>query len=1007
MTYSRPVECEKPLAEHCLIWLDGVDLLYWPTPYVDGVSPATSLLPRQDVGSSVVIDDFEFTTGSAYLVYKNAKAILPFNTEKSTTGPFYTSLTVGYPEKSLSTFYSCNPSGFWPFKSIDYEDFNQPPRWRVVSEQRPCHVWSIPGDSMQQETFPVADIATDYSIYSNQPLVLLPGPLTFIDPAWRSCAMGDAGIGLYDPPRPLRPVNALTPEPTSAVPALAQESAQPASVVASAGPKPTGITVHLPNGDTIVDYPPAGASFSVPVQSSGPASSTGVVVANRPLPFDPNKTASPQQGGSGGSSGGEPANPVQAGSQPKPGSDTQDQPSSPVQAGPVSNNNQNGDQPNKPNEVNHNSPVPGSNNHQDENQPNKPNEPDQNSPVPVSNNPQHENPSNKPNGADQNSPVPVNTNPQNENQPSKPNEGTQDSAEPVPVVAGSQSNGNDSPPNLNAASPGTSPGTTKQPQQPPAPIKVGGHEIQAAPQAGVVVDGATLASASPSTTVNGVQLALHSSGIVVGGNTLSVPQLGPGNLPTPVSFNGHSVQVNQGPSGDKQLVVDGKPVAVGVSQAQVGENVVSVLNNGQLSVLPTTLPYVPLPTDKSNQASGTQSQALTPYRLPNGDIKVADAVITPGSPPTMVSGTPVSVLPDGQAVVVGQKTIQPIPTTPPAVGWAPLGIIVNGETLTPVAGGGVAFEGTTILQPGQSLTLHDGKVASITNGNVAIGTQTLPIPSVWSPPMPQPTPLTVHGQTFTPLAHGSLAVDGTTLTSGESYTMTNGQVATLQSDALVVGSSTIPLPSPEATSHSIDYQSKGLVVVDSSLTFTPVGSTGVAIAGSTISTAGQTIKLPSGSVATLESDGALVMDAQTMPLSPSASHGVGWWVANGMGGDAFTTLSDGKVAIDGMTLSPGGSAVTLSDGEILSLAASTSGMSDGSNSMAASATATVVQTGGSLTLVPSETPTPTSSGSSDGGAPAAFTGSSERGAAVPVRSPQLVLSLLCVFAAWCAVSIAW
>lgn len=717
-TYSRPPECNSILQSYCLIWVDGVDLLYWPTPYATAGPNATITRPAQVTASVTPAGsgNYPFVTESAYLVYKNARAILPYNVNSTTTGPFFTSLTVPYPAESLSTYYDCAPSIIWPASAINYEDFNRPPRWSVVSQQRPCHLWSIEGDSLQHQTFPPSNVASQYTDYVNKPLVVLPAPLTDIDPTWASCSMGDTGIGLYDPPRAIQPAGALAaPIPPSSLtmadqgPTAVKETAQPASIVSSTVPAQTSVVVRLPNGDTVVAFPPKGAGVVAPSQTGRASSGNSRNFANRPLPFDPNAAASPESQGAGSSNAAQLGKAVFAGSA-----------SSAVSMTGIS-------------------------------------------------------------------------------------------AEPAPTVA------------------------------------VGGHVVQAAPSGGMAIDGVKLNAGTQVTTIGRAQVSLQDSAIMIGGNILSVPQAGAQQSAAPVYLNHHEVQMSTGSSG-AHLVVDGQVLPAGTAQAEVGGNLVSVLSNGQISVVPTLLPYVALPGPSTSQAP-SGNQQFSPHLLLNGAVSIAGTTLSAGGPGTMVSGTLISVLPNNSGVIIGQKTIKPIPTAPPR-----LGLVVAGQTLTPIGNGGIAVDGTTLSKSGQRLTLKDGTVASLENGALVFGSHSLLIPQATQASSYQPNALVIDGQTLTRVGSAGIAVDGTTISKpGQCLTLADGAVATLRKGGLVVGTQTIPISRP--------------------------------------------------------------------------AQAIGYWVNQAMAGEEMQTLKHGKVIYDGVTLSEGGPAVTLSNGEVISLEASGAGAS--------------------------------------------------------------------------------
>ena len=249
---------------------------------------------------------------------------------------------------------------------------------------------------------------------------------------------------------------------------------------------------------------------------------------------------------------------------------------------------------------------------------------------------------------------------------------------------------------------------------------------------GLAVDGATLNAANLVTTANGVQVSLGDSGVVVGGNTIEVPQPVAGQAATSIALNGHSVQISARSSGN-QIIVDKEALPAGTWRARIDNDLVRVLGNGQISVLPTTLPYVPL--------SGPSDSSIT-------------------SPPK-------------------------------------LGLVASGRTLTSSGHGKTAVEGTILSKAGQSLTLKDGTIASLENGALFIGTQTMAIPTAAQAISYQSNGLVVDGQTFITVGSAGIAMDGTTLsTSGQSMTLSDVTVVSLEGGALVVGSQTLPIPRP-------------------------------------------------------------------------------------------------------------------------------------------------------------------------------------------------------------------
>lgn len=679
--------------------------------------------------STLVSDHFTFTTSSAYLVYLNLHAVLPYNTLSSTTGSFYTGLTLGYPQESIYTYHNCNTTGYWPAATINYEDYNRPPKWSVVSSQRPCHPWNDPADSLSDQTFPPSEIATQYTDYVNRPVVVLPQRLTPLDPTWSTCMMGDTGLGLLDPAIALQGRTAMVGSAATTTLAAGDaepdlgETAQPASGISGSVPAQTSVVVTLSNGDTIVAYPPVGASILPQYTQSAQSSSQG---------SNPDQDA-----GTGGG--------IDLDSGSNSGSGFDVDPGSGSDTNPEPNPDEFGD--------------------------------------------------------------------------SSASSGLSDSNQDNIGSGGSSSTGS------------------------LLSVQVGGYNVQAAPDGGVVVNGVTLDAASPTATIGGVQVSLQESGIVVGGNTIAAPQPVAGSPASPISLNGHNVQVIQGSSGP-QLVVDGQAIPAGSSQADVGGSIISVMTNGQISVLPTTLPYVPVTT--SAQSSGTISagQNLVPQLLPNGEVEIAGATLSAGAPATMILGTPISVLPNNEGIVIGGETISPIPTSPPNS----LGLSITGQIFTPLGGGRVAVDGTTLSVNGQSVQLPNGEEATLKDGALIVGTQTVPLP--------------VALQGIASYGTSKFVLDGAT--------------------------------------------------------FTPFGTAGIVVDGTTLSQAGQSLTLGDGILVSVQMDGALVIGTQTLS-APESGQAIGAWIEHAMSAGDVKTLSDGHVVYDGVTLSKGGPAVTLPDGQVMSL----------------------------------------------------------------------------------------
>ena len=762
----------------------------------------------KEMASTLVSDSFTFEKQSAYLVYKNAKAILPYRTDITTTGPFYTSLTIAYQTQSLSTYHNCNPTPkyleVWPYDQINFEDFNRPPRWSVVSTQRPCHLSSIPGDSLQNQVFPPTDVATQYTDYYNKPLVLLPAPLTDVDPAWATCSMGDTGIGLYDPPRAIIPAEAMvapaTMTPAVKATALAQEGAQPASTVSDGAPAQTSVVITLPNGDRIVDFVPAktakanGKSYSDEHESEQSSNDKDDGSTSPPGDnFIPTSSGS-RIGGSQSNSVNDENSNGNEGSISRPAADLPPSGDSHVESSPQASSLE---------------PVIVGSSFNSSNDPESaPEASKDGSSVP-----------------DMGSGSGPYTDPASRENPSSNNQNAADVvSRPASAVAGNPNTAM----NLEAAQ--SLPQNVGQGEdqvsgsQAPS-VTTGGYIIHAAPNGGIVIDGMTLDSATPVTTANNVQISLDNAGIVVGGNRIAVPPPHSGETSPAIAIGGHTLQISNSPSGT-QVIVDGHALPPGTTQASVGSHIVSMKNPSELYILPTMLPYVPLPNPiTSPTTKAPTNEALIPFLLPDNLVSIAGRILTAGGPAATISGTRVSLLPDNVGVLIDQKTVHPIPTPAPE-----LGLVVEGTTLTPIAGGsGVAVDGTTLSKSGQSLVLGTGTVVSLRKGEVVVGSQTLGLPhsvqAITSLPSVQ-SQSSAKGTVQT-LRNGEVVYEGATLSeNGPAVTLSDGEVVSLERSRSVMSSSQAAtmagsaIESPSLPSPPIPATAEGMPTSNSASTAT-------------------------------------------------------------------------------------------------------------------------------------------------------------------------------------------
>ena len=829
----------------------------------------------------------------------------------------------------------------------------------------------MPGDTLRDQTFPPAEIATQYTDYINEPLVLVPGPLSDVDPAWKHCPMGVGAIGLFDPPRALVPADDLispwSKTEASLASAVPQEAAKPASPVSNPAAVQTSVVAELGNGDQIVgihdpkkgeeavkpgkkgshDHEPQNNELATD-QATNDSPETdqpvtnGAEDAHQPLPFDPNRTATPISNDDNRNGQAQAVHPGDVSSDnqgsPSPAQDSRQDPhageASPVKQGSPASSSEKGEDSQADHVPNAQSPN-----------------------TPVEQNPQPKeagsigtphnvgdaimagfgpptSPQSNTHGQAESGVNGGSSSPQNGHTPGVAPAGNIDSAQ---GESQAQTEGDLGDPSNHQTGHGSSSSPTgATDSQSGSQAQTGGDADNSSnPRkghaSGVFPVGNTGSAkneahsgpgASDTDTSASRDPHQAASPIIAGGtgkgreassdssaNALTEPSAGEGAAST-FSIDGHEVNVlpnalgqgmNAGGSQNPQPAGGASNAVAGNHEthnnaAQDAETFsekpnVPVAGNNDSSnptpfethpLSPTTANQTPdlsIPDSDSSPEKDAKA-ANAPQILPNSAVAVAGTALTAGGPGATISGTPITVLPGNAGVVVGPNTIQPAPISTPAP------IVVGGQSFTPVGdGAGVVVEGTTLSLGGEKMTLSSGEVAKVEQGGLVVGSQTVPIPV---PTLSIPATAAAASEEEASSAdrnintfHPIVIIDGQTLTNPTSQILTldDGSPASVNRDGvLVIGSETVALPS---------------------------GSNG---GGHTIAPGSRTTHHPSTPQAS-----NTAQDPQTLP--------------------------NGNILYHGATLSRGGPAVTLADEEVVSLAASPSSSSPSSGA-AVSGTAT-------------------------------------------------------------------
>ena len=338
------------------------------------------------------------------------------------------------------------------------------------------------------------------------------------------------------------------------------------------------------------------------------------------------------------------------------------------------------------------------------------------------------------------------------------------------------------------------------------------------------------------------------------------------------------------------IIVAGSTLTPGGNGITVSGTSLSLGNDRNLVVNGNSIPIPYAPFDTSPPVFTVEGQEFT--ALPGG-FAVAGSSVVPGGPPVVVSGTPIALGYSG-VLMIGSSSTQ-LPAAP-AVPTADI-YTVGGQTITANPTGFVV--GSTTLSPGGSPVTISGTVVSLgPSGALLIGPSTiniLPTLSAVGGPV-----FTVGGFTFTD-SSSKVLVDGKTLSAGGSAATIRGTQVSLASDGrLIVGSLTTNLPT------SI---TNGAVFTAGGLVFTE-GSSDLVVDGRTLFAGGSPITI-AGTQVSLASDGRLIVGSLTTNLPASITSGAVF----SAGGLVFTEGSS-DLLVDGKTLSPGGSPITIAGTQV-------------------------------------------------------------------------------------------
>lgn len=407
------------------------------------------------------------------------------------------------------------------------------------------------------------------------------------------------------------------------------------------------------------------------------------------------------------------------------------------------------------------------------------------------------------------------------------------------------------------------------------------------------------------------------------------------------------------PTGFK---VDNTVISPGDAAHTVDGTSISLDKSGVLAIGSSTVSL----TNPSTTVLAVAGQTFTPN--PSA-FSIAGSIVSAGDLAITIDGTTVSLDQSG-ALAIGSTTISL--TDPSPTPFAPEAFTVAGQTFTPNPSA-FPIAGTTISADGPAITVSGTVVSLGQSGALRIGSSTIPLASPTD--LPPSKVYTIAGQTFTPNPSAFSIANSIVSAGGPAATIDGTIISLGQSGALVIGSSTVNLPTQFHTPYNRAY-------TIASQTFTPNPSA-FSIAGTTISAGGPAVTID-GTIITLQPSGTLLLGSSIIiPLLTSHS----------------TFSSDNDITIDGLQIEAQQSSFfVVGDGVTLSAGASGVSISGTVVSLESGGETLDVDGTGRFAL-PTPTPLIKGSNGSESNNVQAFTGG--QGREFSASSLPLLLLLLC------------
>ncbi|KAK4954572.1 hypothetical protein LTR10_008005 [Elasticomyces elasticus] len=889
--------------DRCTITGGSVQLLYWPakaTATANGTFANSTASPTITGMVTATARGITMVSPSVYISFETVYAVnnlgetigKPRTADIMAFNPEEISSVQGGDRRSATDQYGSEYLSYWGDSPFNYADITWPVPATAYLQQPRC--FQVSQDGSDTGGCPI--ILDDYN-----PVLVVPGAVRGLDPAWASCALD--WQGLYDPPSALQPASSAD-GPSVPVPTIQ-------STTSTSDPKPTSEPAE-PGSSTTIRGPSQtpGVSSITPVPTPvDPSTIDGPAPTSLPTDPSPSQPAddpstTPQQQPSGQPISDLPSDDPTP-TTPSPGQPADNPSSEPQQesTGQPISDPQPGDSTSKAASPSQPADDPSSNTEQ------------QPTGQPIAN---------PPSGDPTSTPSQPDDDPSSETQ--QPSSGSNDpvpaAADPAstkPIISADPSPGSgagglpSAGPTSNAG--GDNPGSTPSDHTTtlPSPVTVGSGSnaltIAPASSSNVIIvggngqDSITLQPGA-STEINSTPLSVDGSGNVIVGST-------PGSSPTPVAVIGtDTIQPN--PSGSGVAVGNGiiSPGQATTIQGSDGPATVSVNDQGAVIV-----------------ASAGTTKSLALNNDPQGVPQVTTVSFGSGAAATLnqpanAAASTIAIAPDGGFVNTGAANsdssaapVDALQVLSAAQAADTSSVVLTGsagQAFTALASGGNIVIGTA--------TIADGQATSIAGlGVVSLGPFGLVVPGGAQATGLVPTAAAVltnsAGQTLTAaVLGGSVAIGSVTLTDGQTTSIAGLGTVVANSNGLVLNGQTVPFTAVATLGPQLNEAGAAITEATFAVdgrTYTAYESMNggsVVLDGTTLSQ-GQVVTIGSQTIK-VESNGLAIVSAgrtTTAPFMttrlPSVTEAT--FVVDGRTYTAYEDLSGDGVVLDGTTLSEG------------------------------------------------------------------------------------------------------